>query len=433
MNILERISLNVLIQLAVWSSQMNYLDVYFSRVNYFGDNPQDRVKNNGMLAFEKWLASSPCTVQCLSVERGIYFSGIIETNKDRDEKKLMELHVANDIPIVVGDILNWYQDNGELTKWILLSTEQKVHGPYQSFSIIKCNYEIKWINAQGRLLKSWSYVCSSTDDKIKGNFRTWHNLITPQPNKYAEIIMPRVEVDRGTNFIIEDEGWQMVESDFTSVKGIIYMSLTESKVNYEYDDRDIDVADTDKLKFPILNPLYTVGDYLIPDFGENTFNEWEIELLPSEETDIIRQNSDGLWQAIAPGKVLIIMRLKDRRAVTRQFELTIKAPEAEFSAYIDGADKVKLDRYQEYYLTDQDGNAVDIDATIIDPNDNIFSLDSTYDKLASIEPARNNNGEFLANKCILHANNKNKIGEIILCATYNSQDYSKIIKIVPLW
>jgi len=54
------------------------------------------------------MASSPCTVWNLSVERGLYFSGIIETSKDRDEKKLMELHVANDIPIVVGDILNWY-------------------------------------------------------------------------------------------------------------------------------------------------------------------------------------------------------------------------------------------------------------------------------------------------------------------------------------
>jgi len=44
--------------------------------------------------------------------------------------------------------------------------------------------------------------------------------------------MPRREINRGTNFIIEDEGWQMVEQDFTSVKGILYMSLTESKVNY---------------------------------------------------------------------------------------------------------------------------------------------------------------------------------------------------------
>jgi len=57
---------------------------------------------------------------------------------------------------------------------------------------------------------------------------------------------------RGTTFIIEDEGWRVVECDWSSVEGIIYMSLTESKVNYEYDDRIVDVAETDRLKFPTL-------------------------------------------------------------------------------------------------------------------------------------------------------------------------------------
>ena len=56
----------------------------------------------------------------LSVERGFYFSGIIETSKDREEKKLMYLYVANDIPIKVGDILTWRQDNGVIEKWLLL-------------------------------------------------------------------------------------------------------------------------------------------------------------------------------------------------------------------------------------------------------------------------------------------------------------------------
>jgi len=56
---------------------MNYLDVYFSRVNHFGETAQDRIKNTGILAFEKWMEQSPFTVTDLSVERGLYFSGII--------------------------------------------------------------------------------------------------------------------------------------------------------------------------------------------------------------------------------------------------------------------------------------------------------------------------------------------------------------------
>mgnify|MGYP006935974500 CR=1 FL=1 len=69
---------------------------------------------------------------------------------------------------------------------------------------------------------------------------------------------------RGINFIINDEGWVVVECDWTSVEGVVYMSLTESKVNYQYDDTKIEVADTDRYKFPTLQPLYTIGDYVIP-------------------------------------------------------------------------------------------------------------------------------------------------------------------------
>ena len=78
---------------------MNYLDVYFSRVNHFGETVAERLKNSGIVAFEKWMAQSPFTVTDLSVERGLYFSGIIETSKDKEEKKIMYLFVANDIPV----------------------------------------------------------------------------------------------------------------------------------------------------------------------------------------------------------------------------------------------------------------------------------------------------------------------------------------------
>ena len=103
-----------------WIFQMNYLDVYFSRINHFGETAAERIKNSGIVGFEKWLAQSPFTVEDLSVERGLYFSGIIQTSKDKEEKKLMYLYVANDIPIVVGDILTWRQDNGVTEKWLLL-------------------------------------------------------------------------------------------------------------------------------------------------------------------------------------------------------------------------------------------------------------------------------------------------------------------------
>lgn len=400
---------------------MNYRDVYFSRINHLGETTAEVIRNSGIRSFERWMAQSPFTIKDLSVERGFYFSGIIEEKKDEKQLKTLYLHVANDIPIKVGDIMNWRADDGSIEKWILLQEERKVNGTYRTFWIIRCNYLIKWIDNTGRLKKSWAYVVSSQDDKIKGNFRTWHNLITPQPNKYAEIVMPKVEIDRGTNFIIEDEGWKLVELDWTSVPGIIYLSLTESKINYQYDDIDVDIADTDKLQFPALAPVYSVGDVLDPDFGEFTFNEWEVELIPQEGAEYLELRDDK-WVAIAPGNVTIIMQLRNRKAVQKRFELAIKELDSDFMAYISGADTIRLDRESAYELVSE-GNVYNAE----------YSLTEESQQLAILKKLPEEQGQSTTSKIIVRANDKNKLGDIILIARYGNKEYRKTIKIVPLW
>ena len=427
---------------------MNYLDVYYSRLNHYGETTGERITNGGIRTFQRWKNESPHTVPTLSVERGLYFDGIILQSKDKEYQKIMHLNVSNDIPIRVGDIMNWTQPDGTLEKWLLLSEEKKVNGTYRTFDILKCNYLIKWINDKGYLKQSWAYVLSSTDDKVKGNFRTWHNLITPQPNKYAEIIMPRpidihseIEntVNRGTNFIIEDESWKMVEADFTSVQGIFYMSLTENKVNFQYDDLVVDVADTDKLKFPTLNPIYNVGDEIIPNFTDETLNEWEVVLVPPTEEPKHVDFENGKLKALLPGKVVIKMRLKNfnaddpRKAVTKEFEVTIKEA-AEAPIYIYGPDKVRLDRYANYYLISEGqenaSNLKDVAyraKMVTDPNP------SEYGSLIEDLTLEEKEAKLLPQRYILHANAKNKLGKLVLVATYEGKEYTKTVEIIPLW
>lgn len=427
---------------------MNYLDVYFSRINYFGETEAERIKNSGIVQFEKWMATSPFTVLDLSVERGIYFSGIIQTSKDKEEQKLMYLYVANDIPIKVGDIMTWRQDDGEVEKWLLLQKIHKVHGTYQTFQIIKCNYLLKWIDVSGYLQKSWAYTVSSTDNKVKGNFRMWHSLISPQPNKYAEIIMPRPvfkhegdreQLMRGINFIIEDEAWQVIECDWTSVEGIVYMSLTESKVNYQYDDRDIDIADTDRYKFPELLNTYKMSDTIIPEFNEGTFNQLEIEMRPMNfdyfyETNVDSEGNEAWYSALHPkqtGTCIIRMRLKNRPAVTQDIEVTIGASEDSAVFYIDGPDQLRLDRYGIYALKSHRDDAQ------VDESDSVVQgsiIEIQEDPNAKKKPSDyatlkvDQDGQF-----VLHANAQNKLGKLVLVSTYNGIEYTKTVEIIPLW
>lgn len=425
---------------------MNYRDVYYSRIYHLGETTGEVIRNGGIRSFKKWMAQSPFTINDLSVERGLYFSGIIEEKKDEKQLKTMYLHVALDIPVKVGDILNWRAEDGSTEKWILLQEERKVNGTYRTFWIIRCNYLVKWIDKNGRIQKSWSYVVSSQDDKVKGNFRTWHNLITPQPNKYAEIVMPRVDIARGTNFIIEDEGWQLIELDWTSVPGIIYLSLTESKVNYQYDDMNVDIADTDKLKFPVLAPVYAVNDVLTPDFGEDTFNEWEIELIIPDNSTVLRVNEDGKVIANAVGTETIIMQLKDRKAVQKRFEVLIKANESLKEFYIDGANTLRLDRKAEYMLLSEDDQTLTREEKLLAAKGAKYYIANNTDevKIASLwntdgseyrwYPGKQPSEESDTVKAIVvHANDKNNLTDIILVAKDDNKEYTKTIKIIPLW
>ena len=388
---------------------MNYLDVYHSRIHHLGETTGEIIRNGGIRSFEKWMAQSPFTINDLSVERGLYFSGIIEEKKDEKQLKTMYLHVANDIPVKVGDILNWKTDNGSTEKWILLQEERKVNGTYRTFWIIRCNYLVKWVDKSGAVQTSWSYIVSSQDDKIKGNFRTWHNLITPQPNKYAEIVMPRVDIARGTNFIIEDEGWQLIELDWTSVPGIIYLSLTESKVNMVYDDLKNDIADTDKIKFPELDQIYTVGDKILPHFIDDTFSIIDINMT-SSNTSIVNEN----MEVLATGTAVITISLKDNPIIQKQYEIITRLATA-FSAAIEGEDKIRLDRQQRYTLVGTSNINGEVE----------FSLDDT--ELATLVQNERDN------LCVVHANKKNKLGSVTLSARYGGQTYTKVIQIIPLW
>ena len=400
---------------------MNYLDAYWSRINHLGDSTAERIRNGGIRSFYKWLAESPHTMRQLSTERGIYFDGIILTNKDKEYSKIMFLNVANEIDIAIGDIMNWKLEDGTIEKWLVIQEEKKVNGTYRTFWIIRCNYLLKWIDGQGHLQQSWSYTVSSLDSKIKGNYRTWNSLITPQPNKFAEILMPRFPINRSTNFIIEDESWNVIEYDHTSVPGTIYLSLTEGKINLIYDDTENNIADMDRLaKYELLVPetaqIFNLNNEIEPQF---TLVKNGIPI--NEPYDLISTNTalakviDGKLKAIGVGEVEIIVQLKNYPSIKKSLMINISEGNKEFSAYIEGADTIKLNRKGYYKLLGTD----EINGTIA------FSIIDDYHCV--------NHYEVDNNECTIYANDKNILKPFTLCAEYNGNTYTKVINIIPLW
>lgn len=403
---------------------MSYVNTYFARVNHLGETTAERIKNGGIRSFYKWMAESPHTVRQLSVERGLYFDAIILTSKDKEYQKIMFLNVANNIPLQVGDIMNWQIEDGSVEKWILISEEKKVNGTYRTFWIVRCNYLIKWIDDDGHLQSSWSYFVSSLDSKIKGNYRTWNHLITPQPNKYAEVLMPRRAISRATNFIVEEESWQLIEYDHTSVPGTIYLSLTENKINTIYDDVENNIADLDKrAKYEIVLPpttqVFNIGEPIQPIFtimknGVPVQMEAEFISLNKQVARLV----DNVLTAVGEGEAELKVILKDCTDIEpNELFITIQvgAAETEFSCYIDGNDKIRLGREQIYTVQSTTGEI--LDNVLFSINDISFATIIESDK----------------NICKIKANGKNKLGQFTLIASVNGNTYEKTIEVVPLW
>jgi len=125
------------------------------------------------------------------------------------------------------------------------------------------------------------------------------------------------------------------------------------------------------------------------------------------------------------------MQLKNRPAVTKTVEITINPVETKLIAYIKGADKLRLNREDSYSLVTDNGYINNEEVTFkIQEDPRAKKPPSDY---ATLIQALDDNGKTIPNKYILHANAKNKLGSVVLIATYQGKEYIKTVDIIPLW
>ena len=129
--------------------------------------------------------------------------------------------------------------------------------------------------------------------------------------------MPKHSIPKGTEIIIGDENWYLVDYDIVSVPEIIFMSFTEGKYNELRDDLNEQLANADRLnkwEIKIAPETYvSQGEIIQPIFSISKNG------ITQDITDItyvlgpgLKQNDKGsIVVEMAEGETSIMIKYKD--------------------------------------------------------------------------------------------------------------------------
>lgn len=219
----------------------NYLDSYWYRVTKMGTDHKTREMNASKVDFEKYLLQHPSS-ETISVEEQEELASII-SDKQNENKMVKKVLTKVTSPLQPGKVMEW-----KGVKWIAYFQEKNPNESYHSHLVVACNNIIRWINQYGVIRELPCYIVGSMMSVIKNNFRTWNSTITPQSNQFLEMLIPLQEdITIGKKFLISKRGWVVVDYDITSVPGIMYVSLSEDKIDRMDDDVTSGIAEYDNL------------------------------------------------------------------------------------------------------------------------------------------------------------------------------------------
>ena len=299
---------------------------------------------------------------------------------------------------------------------------------YDKFEGIECRHKIQWVDSYGVLQNTPCYLVAQKDDQIKSNFRTWNNMITPQPNKYLEIITCRNNIQLGQKFLIDETAWYVVESDYISIKNILYLSLTEDKKDIYVDDIADNIAnivDLNKFEMRIKDKEISLDidkEYKIAGEVYLNGNKYSDKIIIEviEGADLVTINDNFTLTALSEGRVVLRICMEENNEIYQEMIINIikNAPQ-NISYQLIGDESIKWGRtkvIQAVKVVDGVSTAIAASFKVVDKEE----LLSSY--------------EINSSSVTITADTKNKVGNFtIICTFEDGSTVEKTIRVTSLW
>lgn len=409
----------------------NYYNVFKQRLTADGNTYKEQIEHLAQRNFDQYLAETPTSVD-ITYEGEWYKVAIVENKQDESRlSKQMFSSLTNYFPI--GSLIYWkYFEPIDCPEnyWIVWKIQQNSLQDHTVSYISRCNHKLKWIDKYGVRHEQYVYEFSSRENMIRATFKSRvQEIIASEPNKFMEIIMPfTTDIKREQRFIVDGEGWYVIEFDSSSVDGITYITLGEDKKDLQQ-DLLIDQGDVEDLanykdenKFyinslqqnPIVekNTSYVIKPYYYEEgnliynaqfnfYINNTFvgTGYEYEQLYDEDTEVV-------------------VKLSNKEEIEYTVKVKVEEePQDEVTYNIIGDNNIKWGKTSFYSVEKEQYGAIESVEQIT------YSLSD--ETLASLEVD--------GGIAYIKANNKRKIGTVTLIAQIEDKSVEKTISIVSLW
>ena len=402
----------------------DYYLVFQERSGNHGKTFKEVVQKQARHDFKYFLQSSPNAIK-VTINSKEGKETKVATILNKENETLVKRYFLCDIAdqINIGDFLYW----GD-SIWLMFRKERDTIEAYDKFEGIECRHKIQWVDSYGVLQNTPCYLVAQKDDQIKSNFRTWNNMITPQPNKYLEIITCRNNIQLGQKFLIDETAWYVVESDYISIKNILYLSLTEDKKDIYVDDIADNIAnivDLNKFEMRIKDKEISLDidkEYKIAGEVYLNGNKYSDKIIIEviEGADLVTINDNFTLTALSEGRVVLRICMEENNEIYQEMIINIvkNAPQ-NISYQLIGDESIKWGRtkvIQAVKVVDGVSTAIAASFKVVDKEE----LLSSY--------------EINSSSVTITADTKNKVGNFtIICTFEDGSTVEKTIRVTSLW
>ena len=408
-----------------------YYDVFKARMTADGTTYKQQIEAIAQRNFDRYLAETPTSVDIL-FEGEDYKVAIVENKQDESRLSKQMLSSLKDY-FPIGSLVYWkYYEPLDCPEnfWIVWKIQQNSLQDHTVSYISRCNHKLKWIDSYGVRHEQYVYEFSSKENMIRATFKSRvQEIIASEPNKFMEIIMPFTkDIKREQRFIVDGEGWYVIEFDSSSVEGITYITLGEDKKDLQQ-DLLIDKGDSEDLaNYNNENKFYIQTMQQNPVVEKNT--SFVIKPYYYEEGDLIYNSlfkfyiNDTLvgtgyeYEQVYEEDTNIVIKLASKEEISYTVHIIVEdTPQEEVIYKIIGDNKIKWGKTAIYSVEKQQYGIIEsISNAVYSLSDNTLATIEVDDGIAYIK-----------------ANNKRRVGTITLIAEIGNISIEKIISITSLW